>query len=210
MSHLRRSTTSTTYLKGNARNAPQMAEQCKKLINAEDERPFFLYFATSTRTAGAASTGHPSYRRSQTCSAISRTKNRTLGSTRHSTLRTRSSSPSSSRTRRAAARRSPNITNRCSRIDQGAGTPRRTAQGGREVGRDLDRLHRRPRHGLPRRSRPPSTKPACTSHSSSTIRIPNSAAIKSDAMISPHRYHPIAARLCRCLRCCRQAPPSLS
>ncbi|MGI9244753.1 MAG: sulfatase-like hydrolase/transferase, partial [Verrucomicrobiales bacterium] len=36
-----------TYLKGNARNAPQMAEQCKELIGSEDERPFFLYFATS-------------------------------------------------------------------------------------------------------------------------------------------------------------------
>ena len=36
-----------TYLKGNSRNAPQMADQCKELINAEDERPFFLYFATS-------------------------------------------------------------------------------------------------------------------------------------------------------------------
>ncbi|MFT4549445.1 MAG: N-sulfoglucosamine sulfohydrolase [Verrucomicrobiales bacterium] len=36
-----------TYLKGNARNAPQMANQCKEFINATDERPFFLYFATS-------------------------------------------------------------------------------------------------------------------------------------------------------------------
>lgn len=36
-----------TYLKGNPRNAPQMAEQCKDLITSTDERPFFLYFATS-------------------------------------------------------------------------------------------------------------------------------------------------------------------
>jgi len=36
-----------TYLKGNPRNAPQMADQCKALIGAPDERPFFLYFATT-------------------------------------------------------------------------------------------------------------------------------------------------------------------
>ena len=36
-----------TYLKGNARNAPQMAERCKEVIDSDDERPFFLYFATS-------------------------------------------------------------------------------------------------------------------------------------------------------------------
>mgnify|MGYP006248397257 FL=1 len=36
-----------TYLKGNARNAVQMAEQCREFISAESEQPFFLYFATS-------------------------------------------------------------------------------------------------------------------------------------------------------------------
>lgn len=36
-----------TYLQGNSRNAPQMADQCKAFIHAADERPFFLYFATS-------------------------------------------------------------------------------------------------------------------------------------------------------------------
>ena len=36
-----------TYLRGNTRNAPQMAEQCREFIGAEDDRPFFLYFATS-------------------------------------------------------------------------------------------------------------------------------------------------------------------
>ncbi len=36
-----------TYLKGNARNGVQMAEAAKAFITQDDERPFFLYFATS-------------------------------------------------------------------------------------------------------------------------------------------------------------------
>ncbi|MEM7785573.1 MAG: sulfatase-like hydrolase/transferase, partial [Planctomycetota bacterium] len=36
-----------TYLKGPGRNAVQMAENCRPFINSDDERPFFLYFATS-------------------------------------------------------------------------------------------------------------------------------------------------------------------
>lgn len=37
-----------TYLRGNARNAVQMAEQCREfLTHKSDSRPFFLYFATS-------------------------------------------------------------------------------------------------------------------------------------------------------------------
>ncbi|NND97013.1 MAG: sulfatase [Pirellulaceae bacterium] len=37
-----------TYLKGDGRNAVQMAEKCKDfLTNASDDRPFFLYFGTS-------------------------------------------------------------------------------------------------------------------------------------------------------------------
>ena len=36
-----------TYLKGNSRNAPQMAEACREFINADDDRPFFIYFGTS-------------------------------------------------------------------------------------------------------------------------------------------------------------------
>jgi N-sulfoglucosamine sulfohydrolase len=37
-----------TYLKGNERNAVQMAEQCRAFLSDQaDERPFFLYFATS-------------------------------------------------------------------------------------------------------------------------------------------------------------------
>ena len=37
-----------TYLKGNGRNAVEMAEQCKKfLTDTTDDRPFFLYFGTS-------------------------------------------------------------------------------------------------------------------------------------------------------------------
>ncbi len=37
-----------TYLKGPTRNAVQMAENCREFItNKEDNRPFFLYFATS-------------------------------------------------------------------------------------------------------------------------------------------------------------------
>ena len=36
------------YIKGDTRNAPKMAEQARAFItNKEDERPFFLYFATS-------------------------------------------------------------------------------------------------------------------------------------------------------------------
>ncbi len=35
------------YFKGNSRNAVQMAEQVRAFITADDERPFFLYFATS-------------------------------------------------------------------------------------------------------------------------------------------------------------------
>ena len=37
-----------TYLKGPTRNAVQMAENCREFITSkEDDRPFFLYFATS-------------------------------------------------------------------------------------------------------------------------------------------------------------------
>lgn len=36
-----------TYLKGNSRNAVQMAEVAKDFITDDDPRPFFLYFATS-------------------------------------------------------------------------------------------------------------------------------------------------------------------
>ena len=37
-----------TYLKGNERNAVQMAEQCRAFLSDQaDQRPFFLYFATS-------------------------------------------------------------------------------------------------------------------------------------------------------------------
>lgn len=37
-----------TYLKGNERNAVQMAEACREYLTDEDDaRPFFLYFATS-------------------------------------------------------------------------------------------------------------------------------------------------------------------
>ena len=36
-----------TYLKGNPRNAVQMAEQCREFLTYQSERPFFLYFATS-------------------------------------------------------------------------------------------------------------------------------------------------------------------
>lgn len=36
-----------TYLKGNGRNAVEMAEKCRDFINAESDQPFFLYFATS-------------------------------------------------------------------------------------------------------------------------------------------------------------------
>ncbi|MCM8527074.1 MAG: sulfatase-like hydrolase/transferase, partial [Lentisphaeraceae bacterium] len=36
-----------TYLKGNSRNAVQMANACEEFIKKKDDRPFFLYFATS-------------------------------------------------------------------------------------------------------------------------------------------------------------------
>lgn len=36
-----------TYLKGPGRNAVKMAEKCREFINADDQRPFFLYFGTS-------------------------------------------------------------------------------------------------------------------------------------------------------------------
>lgn len=36
-----------TYLKGNGRNAVQMAEESREFITAESDKPFFLYFATS-------------------------------------------------------------------------------------------------------------------------------------------------------------------
>ena len=36
-----------TYLKGNARNPKQMADQCLPLFEEKTEKPFFLYFATS-------------------------------------------------------------------------------------------------------------------------------------------------------------------
>jgi N-sulfoglucosamine sulfohydrolase len=36
-----------TYLRGNSRNAVQMANNCEAFIKAESDKPFFLYFATS-------------------------------------------------------------------------------------------------------------------------------------------------------------------
>jgi len=35
------------YLQGNARNPVLMADNCREFINAQDDRPFFLYFGTS-------------------------------------------------------------------------------------------------------------------------------------------------------------------
>ena len=35
------------YLKANPRNAKQMADACKEVINEDSDQPFFLYFATS-------------------------------------------------------------------------------------------------------------------------------------------------------------------
>ncbi len=36
-----------TYIKGNGRNAVQMADACRDFITKEDDRPFFIYFGTS-------------------------------------------------------------------------------------------------------------------------------------------------------------------
>jgi N-sulfoglucosamine sulfohydrolase len=36
-----------TYIKGNGRNAVQMADACLDFITKEDDRPFFIYFGTS-------------------------------------------------------------------------------------------------------------------------------------------------------------------
>jgi len=36
-----------TYMKGNGRNALEMANNVEEFIKSDDERPFFLYFATS-------------------------------------------------------------------------------------------------------------------------------------------------------------------
>ena len=36
-----------TYLKGNTRNAVDMAKKCEAFIKADSDKPFFLYFATS-------------------------------------------------------------------------------------------------------------------------------------------------------------------
>ncbi|HBJ38808.1 MAG TPA: heparan N-sulfatase [Planctomycetaceae bacterium] len=36
-----------TYLRGNPRNAVEMVENAREFITADDERPFFLYFATA-------------------------------------------------------------------------------------------------------------------------------------------------------------------
>lgn len=42
-----------TYLKGNERNAVQMAERCREFLTDQaDQRPFFLYFATSAPHRG--------------------------------------------------------------------------------------------------------------------------------------------------------------
>jgi len=43
-----------TYLHANSRNAVEMANECEKEIKAKDDRPFFIYFATSDphRSAG--------------------------------------------------------------------------------------------------------------------------------------------------------------
>lgn len=46
-----------TYLRGNPRNAVQMAQQVREFITAEDERPFFLYFATADPHRGGGVDG---------------------------------------------------------------------------------------------------------------------------------------------------------
>lgn len=47
-----------TYMRGNGRNAVQMANNCRDFIaNREDERPFFLYFATSDPHRGGGKDG---------------------------------------------------------------------------------------------------------------------------------------------------------
>lgn len=48
------------YFKGNSRNAVEMAEQVRAFITADDERPFFLYFATSDpHRSGAVDANSP-------------------------------------------------------------------------------------------------------------------------------------------------------
>ena len=44
-----------TYLKGNARNALQMANKCEDFIKEKSDKPFFLYFATSDPHRGGGS-----------------------------------------------------------------------------------------------------------------------------------------------------------
>lgn len=48
-----------TALPGNARNGVAMAENCRPLLEAKDERPFFLYFCTADPHRGGLDNTHP-------------------------------------------------------------------------------------------------------------------------------------------------------
>lgn len=47
-----------TYMKGSGRNAVEMANNAKDFISSDDERPFFLYFATSDPHRGGGKDGN--------------------------------------------------------------------------------------------------------------------------------------------------------
>ncbi len=51
-----------TYLPGQARHPVSMADNCREFIAAEDERPFFLYFATSDPHRGGGTDKTSPYR----------------------------------------------------------------------------------------------------------------------------------------------------
>lgn len=51
-----------TRIGGSARSSVQMAENCRKFITADDEKPFFLYFATSDPHRGGGSASELAYK----------------------------------------------------------------------------------------------------------------------------------------------------
>ena len=144
-----------TYLRGNARNAPQMADAVQRISSAP-RTTSARFFSTSpppipTAAAGTA-TRTSKLKHKPTCSATSRTSVRTDGS-RGSLLRSGGSD------RPEVSPRHPDLPRRDRPVlpvdlahRPGARSVGRDAEGpAGKIRRHADRVHLRPRHGISRR-----------------------------------------------------------
>ena len=159
MSGRRACITSTRRWPGNPRNPVEMAEQCRELIEAKSDQPFFLYFCTGDpHRGGAWRTG---CRISRIASATSRRANRTRASSRCTTspadVIVPPFLPDTPTCRAELAQYYESI----SRADAGLGRLIEILKEGRQVRRHAHHLHLRQRHSVSRREDDACTSPVC-------------------------------------------------